>query len=99
MDERQTEQIAKNQALFRDINERVKEIGANRGAPHDEEWEFLCECGHQDCIARITLTVPEYEAVRSVPTHFALVPGHEQPAVERVVGGDRERFLVAEKLP
>lgn len=99
MDDGQKEQIAKNEALFRDINERVKEIDAKRGAALAEESEFLCECGHPDCIERISLTVAEYEAVRSVPTHFALVPGHEQTAVERVVGGDGERFLVVEKLP
>jgi hypothetical protein len=39
----------------------------------------------------------EYERIRSAPTHFVVLPGHEIPAVERVVertGG----YVVVKKL-
>jgi hypothetical protein len=90
--------IAENEALFRDVNERIKDITAGeRLSWRDEVWEFLCECGNQDCVERIHLTAGEYERVRSNPRHFAVVPGHELPVVERVVDST-ERFLVLEKL-
>jgi hypothetical protein len=90
--------IAQNEALFRDVNERIKDITAEQHAPGTEDvWEFLCECGTEGCVERIHLTVAEYEALRSKATQFAVVPGHEVPAVERVVESS-ERFLLLEKL-
>jgi hypothetical protein len=40
--------------------------------------------------------VSDYEDVRSDPTHFAVLPGHEIPDVEEVVGRN-EGFLVVRK--
>jgi hypothetical protein len=42
------------------------------------------------------LTMPEYEAVRRDPMHFAVVGGHETPDVETVVER-REGYVVIEK--
>ncbi len=90
--------IAENEALFRDVNERIKDITAGQRLPGREDlWEFLCECGDEDCVERIHLTVDEYERVRSNPRHFAAVRGHELPRVERVVDST-DRFVVLEKL-
>ncbi len=95
-----SDQIAKNETLFRGVNERVAEVNQRfrtvYGEP-DELWEFLCECGNEGCLERVELTREEYEAVRSHPTHFAIVPGHESQAVERIVE-ENERYAVAEKL-
>lgn len=89
------ERLAKNEVLFRDVNERVREIS-------DDAWnvaepiEFLCECVQTECLERISLTLPAYEEVRSNPTHFFLVPGHERPDLEFVVAvGDG--YVVVEK--
>jgi hypothetical protein len=98
VDERSGDQVVKNEALFRDVNERVKRIDAAHGLPQTELWEFLCECGHADCIERVSLTVDEYERVRSSPINFLVVPGHELPEVEHVVELT-ERYAVVEKDP
>jgi hypothetical protein len=96
MDSRQ-QRVAKNEALFREVNERIKDI--NEGAaPADERSDFLCECGDQECTKAISLSVAEYEAVRSDPRQFAIVPGHQVPDVERLVA-DHGRFAVVEKEP
>ena len=88
----------KNEALFRDVNERVKEIDEGHGIATNAAWDFLCECGNADCLERVELHPEEYEELRSNPVHFAVVPGHEKPEVERVIRkGDG--FLVVEKLP
>ena len=98
MDEQAKERLAKNEALFRDINERVRQIDEAHGIPTDELWDFLCECGSADCLERVGLTLAEYERVRGKPTQFVLVPGHEVPEVERVVDETR-RYVIVDKHP
>jgi hypothetical protein len=88
---------ARNQALFRDINERIAEITAKDHIPKDELWDFLCECWNQDCMATISLSYDEYEAIRRIPTHFPVTPGHSDPDVERVVA-ETKRYAVVEKF-
>ncbi len=95
-EDRQTK-AARNQALFREVNERVKGIDEQHGIPTDATWEFFCECASTDCTKRVSLTPAEYEAVRGVPTHFPILPGHDWPDVERVVEV-YERFAVVEKF-
>jgi hypothetical protein len=98
VDERAREQVRKNEALFRDVNERVKRIDSEQGAPADERWDFLCECGNAQCVERVSLTVAEYERVRANPIHFFVVPGHELPEVEAVVEAATS-YVVVEKKP
>lgn len=85
------ERIGKNEALFREVNERIREITTANG-----DAEFLCECGDPTCAQPIVVSIDEYEAVRSVPTRFLVVPGHEVDDLEEVVGAN-ERFAVVEK--
>ena len=74
--------IARTEALFRDVNERIAE-SAERFSAHDAE--FVCECADPACAERVLATLEQYEEVRSVGTHFLLTPGHEIAEVERVV--------------
>ncbi len=98
MDEGVRDRIAKNEALFRDVNERVQEIDRAHHVATDEPWDFLCECGNGGCLERVELRPEEYEQLRANPVHFAVVPGHELPEVERVVRRG-EGYRVVEKLP
>lgn len=83
--------IGKNEALFREVNERIHEI-----TTYDEDAEFLCECGDPTCTEAIQLTIAEYQGIRRDPTHFAVVPGHELPDVEHVIL-QNDRFALVEK--
>ena len=85
----------RNEALFREVNERIEDVGTTL-LPDDQPMEFLCECDDRDCVEKVSATRAEYEAIRAVGTHFVVLPGHEDPAVERVVH-QTERFLVVEK--
>jgi hypothetical protein len=87
--------MAKNEALFRQVNERIEEVNENLGA--GSYSDFLCECGDDDCTAPVSMTLAEYEEVRSEPTHFAIANGHEVVDVERVVEKN-DRFSVVEKF-
>lgn len=84
---------AKNQSLFREVNERIEAISQ----AHETNGEILCECANRECVATIPLTPDEYEAVRSFPTQFFVVPGHVVPQIERVVG-ETARYVVVEKF-
>jgi hypothetical protein len=94
MDKR-AERIGLNEALFREVNERVKGINDGFGT-RLEEAEFVCECGDDACTDRVRLTLAEYEQVRDEPTHFAVRPGHEIPDVEDVVER-HDRYTVVQK--
>jgi hypothetical protein len=74
-----TERLARNQTLFREVNERLLDMSTD-----GERIAFLCECSRVDCSETISLSLDEYNAVRSDPRSFAIVTGHETPAVERV---------------
>jgi hypothetical protein len=90
--------VASNEALFRQVNERIEEKTEGIASEPDtpELWEFLCECGAESCVERVHLSMGEYESVRADPTHFVLLPGHELPEAE-VVQSENERFIVVEK--
>lgn len=91
------DRIARNEALFRSVNERVRELVTTAGSRDpDPVASFVCECGRADCTATVELTVGEYERVRADPTHFVVVPGHEIPEVEEVVER-HERYDVVRK--
>lgn len=88
--------IAKNEAMFRDINERLEQ-GLRQVQHAPELQEFVCECGDRECEQLVRLTFEEYEAVRRDSRHFAVVPGHVFPDTERVLSHN-ERFEVIEKF-
>lgn len=85
MDER-GRRIAENEALFRDLNEEVGAVAHSfSSAGEDSTFDFLCECGDPACAQRVPVTLAKYEALRSSPVRFVVVPGHETPDVERVI--------------
>jgi hypothetical protein len=89
------ERLARNESLFREVNERISEV--NAAFDVDGRADYLCECGRPNCTEAISLTHGEYERVRAVPTHFLVKPGHEDPSVERVVQ-QNDGYFVVEKL-
>jgi hypothetical protein len=82
---------AKNEALFREINERLQSLNDDFGT---SEW--LCECSDLECVGRIEMTDAAYEEVRQDGAHFMLLAGHEEIDIERVVVR-REGYVIAEK--
>ncbi len=95
LDARQ-ERIGRNEALFRDVNERLK--GLNEAFdPFVEEAEFVCECGDVRCIERISLPLTDYERIRADPTAFVMRAGHEERDVEYVERGGA--WVVVRKRP
>jgi hypothetical protein len=81
--------LAKNEALFREVNERISEISqelAPGAANPDLIDGLICECSDPQCLERVgPLTIAEYERVRQDPRRFIIAPGHQAADVERVV--------------
>jgi hypothetical protein len=94
MDER-AKRIGLNEAVFRDVNERVQSINEDFGG-RLETAEFVCECGSVECTDRIRLRLSLYESIRADPTWFIVKDGHEIPDVEDVVER-HEGFVVVQK--
>jgi hypothetical protein len=84
------QRIAANEALFRDVNERI----ARNDAPHSDTLEIICECGDADCLERITVTLADYEQARSNATLFLAKPGHIKADAEQVVADHTDHQLV-----
>jgi hypothetical protein len=98
VDDDRATRIAENEALFRDLNEEVEAVAHSfSGGGESRAFEFLCECGDATCAQRIPVTLDAYESVRSSPVAFVVVPGHEIPAVERVIEA-RAEYSIIEKL-
>lgn len=88
--------LANNEALFRVANERT--TAWEERHDHGQPESYLCECADSSCRARVGLTRPEYEAVRSDSSQFLVADGHAVLDVETVVA-HYDRYDVVLKDP
>jgi hypothetical protein len=60
--------VASNEGLLRDVNDRIEEVmerfDNGEATPEDEEADFLCECGTEDCIESVRMSIRDYEELR-----------------------------------
>lgn len=96
MDERERK-IGLNEALFREVNERIGEVNRTFAAVTGV-MDVMCECGDTACMNRITMEQRDYESVRSNGAQFVVVPGHEIVDVESVVE-TKPTYYVVQKNP
>jgi hypothetical protein len=90
---------ARNESLFREINERVKELNeAFDALSRSAEW--ICECGNTMCLEPIQMPRDEYEAVRTRGSNYFFVKpdaAHVVPDVDVVVE-QHDRYRVVQKI-
>jgi hypothetical protein len=91
MDERER-RLAQNEALFREVNERVEAVAHQLGS--DVPYEFVCECANADCTFRIELPLSVYEQIRSDAKQFFVRPRHATPEVEDVIAEEDSYWIV-----
>lgn len=96
MTELRKRRLAENQALFREINERIEANAETQGSDQ-HVYEFVCECSSLECFERFELTLAEYGPVRDRPQRFIVISGHEQPEVEDVVERHGEVVIVEKR--
>ena len=94
MHDRDQARVARTEALFREVNERIAETAERFESAHAG---FVCECADPHCTDRVDTSLAEYERIRADGSTFLTAPGHEEPRCERVVDV-RRTFQIVEKL-
>jgi hypothetical protein len=90
---------ARNESLFREVNERIAQLGESaRAWSPDGTVEYMCECGEEGgCGQRVSVPLDVYERVRSQDDRFVVRPGHETPEIETAVEWTDE-YVVVDKV-
>ena len=88
------ERVARNEALFQEVNRQIEKLEERLGSP--KTLAILCECSKKHCVEGFEVDPAAYRRIRSNPLLFFLEPGHEDPDVERVVERTQQ-YLVVEK--
>jgi hypothetical protein len=89
--DRRRKRAARNESLFREVNERIEDLAGNASFSL-----FVCECMNQSCDEPVSVTLEEYEYVRSGPNRFIVHRGHEVDEVDEVVESC-DRYLIVAK--
>lgn len=101
MNDERTRRVGHNEALFRQVNERIEDLNAAFGGITGE-FLIVCECGSLECTDQIGVSREVYEQTRQNPAQFILKRGHEAPDVEHVVedfGGDVDYVIIEKDAP
>jgi hypothetical protein len=85
---------AQNEAVFREVNERIAALGAAHGYAR---LELVCECASIGCAAPISILVSDYQQARSDPRTFIVGRSHADPGTE-VVLAERGSYALVQKL-
>ena len=88
---------AANEAVFRNVNERIKALQHSFAVAEQEPLQMICECDRLDCMERVAVGVEAYELIRSHPDQFVVSTGHEDPDVEEVVSVAKGYTVVRKK--
>jgi hypothetical protein len=89
------ERAARNEEVFRDVNQRIEE-GAEQHAVSGA-LPFHCECARACCLETIQIPPARYAEIVRERYNFVVIPGHEEPQIERTVKAEPD-FLVVEKI-
>src|SRR4051812_49054004 len=92
------ERIAKNEAMFRDANQKLMAFAASDTTFEDAPIPFICECADPTCDRLILLDLNRYSEVRRNPRWFVTAPGHEHAALgASSVVQEYDNYLIIEK--
>jgi hypothetical protein len=89
------QRAARNEALFREVNENIADLEERHGTSTSQAV-FICECASDECTDQLPVDIETYRRVRENPRRFVIVPGHDDVAVERVVE-EHPGYAIVEK--
>ncbi len=91
--------LTANQSKFRTSNDRLSRAADRYHFEAGVRVPFTCECPDLGCREVVMLRLDQYERVRTHPTWFLLVAGHEddESAHERVIEAE-SGFAIVEKV-
>jgi hypothetical protein len=89
------QRAARNEALFREVNENIARLEERHGTTTTEA-AYVCECANAGCAEQIEVDPDTYRRVRANPRLFFVRPGHEDPQLERIVERHAD-YVIVEK--
>jgi hypothetical protein len=94
-----SERAGRNEALFREVNERIKEVSESlKSVSGASAVEFVCECSRVECHTAVELELADYERIRASQDRLLVAAGHLfAPESERLLE-EHEGYWVVEKL-
>jgi hypothetical protein len=90
------QRAARNEALFREVNENIARLEERHGTTVTEPV-YICECSNASCAEQLAVDLDTYRSVRAQPRLFFVRPGHEDPQLERIVERQPD-YLIVEKV-
>jgi hypothetical protein len=81
--------------LGRSVNERIRLLEDGWTGEHD----FVCECEDDRCTQVMHMNTKEYEAIRTDPMYFAVLPGHEETQRDHVLARTDRYVAVKKNVP
>jgi hypothetical protein len=82
-DEQTSSRLRENEETFAKANEKIR-VRAEQ-YEFEEAVPFLCECSEMTCTESVRLSLNTYREARAEGEAFILLPGHDDPRVERIV--------------
>lgn len=95
MSDGQARRVGLNEALFRQVNEEIRNLTSTFGT-EDGTMTVVCECGDAGCTEQLEVGIADYERVRGDSRLYIVASGHDFPELESVVER-RERWDVVRK--
>jgi hypothetical protein len=89
------QRAARNEALFREVNENIARLEEQHGQTETAPV-YICECANADCTDQLAIDPETYRRVRQEARLFFVRSGHQDPQLERVVERHGD-VLVVEK--
>jgi hypothetical protein len=97
-DEERVRRIGHNEALYRQVNERIEDISSGF-AEITGEFSIVCECGDLACTDQVPVPHDVYERTRATPVRFIVKPGHVIPDVETVIESHAAFSIIEKTAP
>jgi hypothetical protein len=97
---------ADNEAIFRELNERLHKGVDEANAVAAEEGQkpldfdanatlhFFCECADENCQERIPVSLNDYTEIHNDKRRFTIAPGHQVPKIEEVTAKEPGYWIV-----
>jgi hypothetical protein len=86
---------ARNETVFRAINERIEAGAAMHGIESSERLH--CECDRSSCFEKLEMRPAAYREVLERRYCFVTAPGHADPRIERIIE-EHNGYCVVEKI-
>jgi hypothetical protein len=89
------ERRARNQLLFRAVNEQIVNL-TERFQAELSDLDLVCECADPSCTGTIRLGLEDFGRIDQVQEAFLVLRGHEDLQVEDVVDS-RDGYVIVRK--